>query len=216
MKLYSIDFSNYGNIVKQTLLEEGFDFETVTTAPNQDPEYLPISPMGKIPAAETANGVLSETRAILSYIAASHPDNTLFPKDAFAIARLEELYSLVDLYIEHQARRQLPEAMFGAPRDEATYADVKPKVERGLKALGSRFSPSPYVHGEFSVADIYLFHCLGLAATVMEVSYGWDILAEIDGMKDWFELVKSRKITESVLAERDVALAALRARLTKP
>ena len=48
----------------------------------------------------------------------------------------------------------------------------------------------------------------------MQVSYDWDILAEIDGMKDWFELVKSRKITESVLAERDVALAALQARRT--
>ena len=214
MKLYTIDFSNYGNIVKQTLLEEGFEFETVTTAPNQDPAYLPISPMGKIPAVETANGVLSETRAILSYIAASHPDNTLFPKDAFGLARLEELYSLVDLYVEHQARRQLPEAMFGAPRDASTYADVKPRVERGLQALASRFSPSPYVHGEFSVGDIYLFHCLGLAATVMQVSYDWDMLAEIDGMKEWFELVKSREITQGVLADRDQALAALLARRT--
>ena len=106
MKLYSIDVSNYGNIIKQTLLEEGFPFEMVKTPPNQEADYLAISPMGKIPAVETANGVLSETRAILSYIAASHPESTLFPTGAYTRAQHEELYSLVDLYIEEQARRQ--------------------------------------------------------------------------------------------------------------
>ena len=48
----------------------------------------------------------------------------------------------------------------------------------------------------------------------MQVSYDWDMLAEIDGMKEWFELVKSREITQGVLADRDQALAALLARRT--
>ncbi len=61
MKLYSIDVSNYGNIIKQILLEEGLPFEMVKTPPNQEADYLAISPMGKIPAVDTANGVLSET-----------------------------------------------------------------------------------------------------------------------------------------------------------
>ena len=102
---FSFDISNYGNIIKQTLLEGGLPFETVTTTPNQEADYLAISPMGKIPAVETANGVLCESRAILGYIAASHPENTLFPTDAYTKAQHEELYSLVDLYIEHPARR---------------------------------------------------------------------------------------------------------------
>ncbi|MGI9294092.1 MAG: glutathione S-transferase family protein [Pseudomonadales bacterium] len=212
MKLYGFDISNYTNIVKQTLLEEGFPFETVTTPPNQEADYLAISPMGKIPAAETENGVLCETRAILSYIAASHPENTLFPTDAYTKAQHEELYSLVDLYIEHPARRQLAEAFFSAPRNEATYAEVKPAVERGLRALDSRFSPSPYVFGEFSVADIYLFHCLNLASRLMQVSYDWDILAEVDGMSDWFERVKSREVTQRVLADQAEAMQAMMAK----
>lgn len=211
MKLYSFDISNYGNIVKQTLLEEDFSFETVTTAPNQEADYLAISPMGKIPAVETAQGVLSETRAILSYIAASHPENTLFPTDAYTRAQYEELYSLVDLYIEHPARRQLPEVFFSAPRNEPAYAEVRPAVERGLQALGSRFTPSPYVFGEFSVADIYLFHCLNLASRLMQASYDWDILAEVDGMNEWFELVKSREVTQRVLADQAQAIQAMMA-----
>lgn len=211
MKLYSSDISNYGNIIKQTLMEEGFEFETVKTLPNQKANYLTLSPMGKIPAAETVHGPLSETRAILSYIAASHPENTLFPSDAYSKAQHEELYSLVDLYIEHQARRQLPEIFFGAGRNESAYAEVKPAVERGLQALVSRFSPSPYVFGEFSVADIYLFHCLNLASTLMRASYDWDILAEVDGMNEWFELVKSREVTQRVLADQAEALQAVMA-----
>jgi glutathione S-transferase len=211
MKLYSIDVSNYGNIIKQILLEEGFPFEMVKTPPNQEGDYLTISPMGKIPAVETASGVLSETRAILSYIDASHPESTLFPTEAYNKAQHEELYSLVDLYIEQQARRQLPEVLFGAPRNESAYAEVKPAVERGLQALASRFSPSPYVFGEFSVADIYLFHCLNLASTLMQASYDWDILAEVDGMSEWFELVKNREVTQRVLADQADALQAMMA-----
>ena len=42
MKLHSIDVSNYGNIVKQTLLEEGFTFEMVQPPPNQEANYLAI------------------------------------------------------------------------------------------------------------------------------------------------------------------------------
>jgi glutathione S-transferase len=81
-----------------------------------------------------------------------------------------------------------------------------------LQALGSRFSPSPYVFGEFSAADIYLFHCLNLASTLMQASYGWDILAEVDGMSEWFELVKSREVTQSVLADQAEAMQAMMAR----
>lgn len=211
MKLYSSDISNYGNIIKQILLEEDIEFETVTTLPNQEASYLAISPMGKIPAVATTQGPLSETRAILSYIAASHPENTLFPDDAYNKAQHEELYSLVDLYIEQQARRQLPEVFFGAPRNEAAYAEVKPAVERGLQALASRFSPSPYLFGEFSVADIYLFHCLNLASSLMLTCYDWNILAEVDGMSEWFELVKGREVTQRVLADQAETLQALMA-----
>jgi glutathione S-transferase len=155
--------------------------------------------------------VLSETRAILSYIDASHPESTLFPTESYARAQQEELYSLVDLYIEQQARRQLPEVLFGAPRNESAYAEVKPAVERGLQALASRFLPSPYVFGEFSAADIYLFHCLNLASTLMQASYDWDILAEVDGMSEWFELVKNREVTQRVLADQAESLRAIMA-----
>ena len=211
MKLYGVCISNYFNIVKQTLLEEGFAFETVQSPPNQQADYLRISPMGKIPAAVTGDGVLCETRAILSYIDGAHPDNTLFPTSVYGRAQLEELFSLVDLYIEQQARRQLLEVMFDAPRNEAVCAEVRPAVERGLQALASRFSPSPYVFGEFSVADIYLFHCLHLTSLLMQASYDWDILAEINGLGKWFELVKSREVTQCVLADQAAALQALRA-----
>ncbi len=212
MKFYSIDVSNYGNIVKQTLMEMGIGFDVQATPPNQEAGFLEISPMGKIPAVETADGPLCETRAILRYIADSNPGNPLFPADPYRAAKQEELFSLVDLYVEAPARRQLGEVMVGAPRDESTYAEVKPAVERGMRALRQRFSPSPYALGEFSVADIYLFHCLGLARTLMQSSYDWDIFDEIPGMSAWFEQVEGRDITRRVLADQAEAIRAMRAR----
>ncbi len=212
MKLYSIDISNYGNIVKQTLMEMGIGFDTQRTPPNQEADYLAISPMGKIPAVETAEGPLCETRAILRYIADTNPGHALFPADPYRAARQEELFSLVDLYVEAPARRQLGEVMFGAPRNETSFTEVRQAVERGMRALGLRFSPSPYVLGDFSVADIYLFHCLTLARTLMRASYDWDIIGEIPGMGAWYELVENRDITRRVLADQAEAIKAMRAR----
>jgi glutathione S-transferase len=63
--------------------------------------------------------------------------------------------------------------------------------------------------GEFSVADIYLFQCLGLANRLMQATYDWDILAEVDGMSEWFELVKSREITQRVMADQAQAMQAM-------
>jgi hypothetical protein len=45
----------------------------------------------------------------------------------------------------------------------------------------------------------------------MQASYDWDILAEVDGMGEWFELVKSREVTQRVLADQAEALRAIMA-----
>ena len=68
MKLHGFSSSNYYNVPKLAFLEKGVKFEEIQsyTGVSHDykPEYLDKSPLGKVPALETPEGCISESRAI--------------------------------------------------------------------------------------------------------------------------------------------------------
>ncbi len=211
MKVHGADISNYFNIVKHISLETDLPIEFVHAVPKQKEQFLAISPMGKIPAAETDNGALSETRAILSYIDSMHPDNPLFVSDAWNKARTEELMSIADLYIESPARRLLGEIVFNGPRDDRAHEEVRGAVEKGLRAFSRRASLSPYLLGEeYSMVDVYVFYCLFLASQLMQGAYEWDILAEADGLQAWYELMSSKETTQKVVSDQAAFMKMMR------
>ena len=49
LKLHGFAVSNYFNMVKLALLEKGLDFEVKVVHGSQDPDFLAISPRGKVP-----------------------------------------------------------------------------------------------------------------------------------------------------------------------
>src|SRR5215469_1554010 len=56
----------------------------------RSPEYLAINPKGRVPAMVTDRGILTETPAILAFIAQSFPQAKLAPfEDAFALAEVQ-------------------------------------------------------------------------------------------------------------------------------
>lgn len=73
IKLYGSPLSNYVCMVKSALIEKQIPFEMVAARPSQDPAWLAMSAMGKIPCIQTESGYLAETRAILDYLEESSP-----------------------------------------------------------------------------------------------------------------------------------------------
>ena len=67
------------------LQEAGADYETVRldfrANEQRKPEYLAINPKGRVPALATDRGILTETPAILAFIAQSFPQARLAPLD---------------------------------------------------------------------------------------------------------------------------------------
>ena len=58
------------------------------------PEYLKINPKGRVPALVTDHGILTETPAILAYIAQSFPKANLAPiHDPFRFAEVQAFMS---------------------------------------------------------------------------------------------------------------------------
>ncbi|OHV85740.1 glutathione S-transferase family protein [Ensifer sp. LCM 4579] len=129
------------------------------------PEYLAVNPKGRVPALVTERGTLTETPAILTYIAQSFPEAELAPlDDPFEFARLQSFLSYLcsTVHVAHaHARRGARWA-----DDPAAQEAMKAKVPRNMADCFSLIESStfagPFVMGEvFTIADPYLFTIAG-------------------------------------------------------
>jgi glutathione S-transferase len=127
----------------------------------QSPEYLKVNPKGRVPALVTDYGTLTETPAILAYIAQTFPKAKLAPlDDAFAFAQVQAfnsyLCSSVHVAHAHKGRG------YRWATEETSYADMKRTVP---KSMGAAFAliekgmlKGPWVMGEqYTVCDPYLY-----------------------------------------------------------
>ena len=74
------------------------------TAEQRGDEYLSINPKGRVPALATENGILTETPALLAYIAQRFPEANLAPlSDPFEFARLQSFnaYMCATVHVAH-------------------------------------------------------------------------------------------------------------------
>src|SRR5262245_12823425 len=84
MKLKLYEFGPTRSIrVRWTLQELGVEFEPIpvnlVTGENRHPEFLNINPAGKIPVLVDRERVLTESVAIVLYLAEKYPDQGLLP-----------------------------------------------------------------------------------------------------------------------------------------
>src|SRR5579862_6967112 len=80
------------------LEETGAPYEAVrvdfASQAQRSPEYLAVNPKGRVPALVTESGTLTETPALLCFVAQHFPQAELAPlSDPFALARVQEFNS---------------------------------------------------------------------------------------------------------------------------
>lgn len=150
------------------LHEAGAPFDLVrldfAKAEQRGDAYLALNPKGRVPALATPQGVLTETPALLQFVAQQFPHANLAPlDDPFALAQMNELHSYLasTMHVAHAHGRR-------AARwadDPAAHAAMRAKVPETMTAcaqyLESRFD-GPWALGErYSVADGYLYTLTG-------------------------------------------------------
>jgi len=127
-------------------------------------DYLAINPKGRVPALVTEHGTLTETPAILAFIAQSFPQAKLAPTDPFAFAQVQSfndyLCATVHVAHAHKARG------YRWATEEASFADMKRKLAANMAACFALIEDGmlrgPWVMGEqYTICDPYLF-TLGL------------------------------------------------------
>ncbi|MEM8767455.1 MAG: glutathione S-transferase family protein [Pseudomonadota bacterium] len=147
------------------LREAGADFELklvdFASAEQRTATYHQVNPKGRVPALATEAGTLTETPAILGYIAQHYPDARLAPaEDAFQMARLQSFnaYLCGTVHVAHAHIRR-GERWADDPAAIAEMKRKAPEVVADCFALMEReLVDSPWVLGEaYSTADAYLF-----------------------------------------------------------
>lgn len=146
--------------------ESGLEYQrrliNVQTGQNQSSEYLAINPKGSVPALAVGDQVLTETHAILTYIADMVPQKQLLPLVGdFNRYRAHEWMNFLSSSV-HPAIRSIFRPSAYAGDDERASAQV---AEQGLAKLAevtlqveSKLDGKEWALGDhFSVVDGYLF-----------------------------------------------------------
>jgi len=134
--------------------------------------YLSLNCQGKVPTLIDADLVISESAAILNYIAALKPSSHLIPENDPALrVRYDQIGFFVlseleqPLWTSGKHRFALPEKVRVPAILDTT---VHWEFDKALEALGHLFNGKGYAIGNrFSMADILVAHTLNWAESFM-------------------------------------------------
>ena len=164
----------------------------------RSPAYLAINPKGRVPALVTAQGILTETPALLLYVAQRFPEAQLAPlDDPFLLARMQEVHSFLasTVHVAHAHGRRASRWADDEQAIAAMQAKMPRNMRDGFSEIEHHYLAGPWVLGErFSLADIYLFVVAGWLA-----SDGVDI-AEFPKVAAHHERMLARPTVQEALA----------------
>jgi glutathione S-transferase len=146
------------------LEEAGAPYEAVAvdfaSQAQRRPEYLAVNPKGRVPALVTENGTLTETPALLLFVAQRFPAAELAPlADPLALAQVQEFNSSLcsTVHVAHALGRR------GArwADDEAAIAAMRRKVTANVtecfELIEHKLLKGPWVVGDrYTICDPYL------------------------------------------------------------
>ncbi|MFS4581905.1 glutathione S-transferase family protein [Phaeobacter sp. C3_T13_0] len=122
--------------------------------------YAQINPKGRVPALVVDGGILTETGALLEYVADAAPDAHLRPDDPILLARMREVmfYLASTMHVNHA--HKLRGSRWASKT--SSYKDMQAKVPQTMAASCTHVSQyglrGPFVLGEETcLADFYLY-----------------------------------------------------------
>lgn len=128
---------------------------------HREPAYLAINPKARVPALVTPGGILTETPAMLAFLAQSHPGARLAPlDDPFAFAQLQAFSSYLcsTLHVAHAHRMRGHRWADDPSAIAAMQRKVPDSVGACYDLIERHLLKGPWVMGEaYTIADPYLF-----------------------------------------------------------
>lgn len=168
------------------LLEElGVHYTHQASAPRSE-SVTALYPAGKVPVLLDGDAVLTDSTAIMTYLADKHGALT-FPAGTIERAQQDGhthfILDEMDAILWTAARHSfiLPEEQ----RVEAIKEPLKWEFERSLQRLEERLGDGPYLMGEtVTIADLIATHCGGWAAGAKFPAPSARLSAYFDSLRD--------------------------------
>jgi glutathione S-transferase len=162
------------------------------TADNQQPWFARLNPNKAVPVLQDGDFVLTESSAILKYLAEAH-DATAYPKDPKQRARVNERMDWFATFFRHDVNYGLcyPEVLPKYRMSESAQGELaayyRPRALARFDVLDAWLAETPYVCGESITLADYLGVCF---ATLTELIH-MDLLAW-PNVQRWIAAMKNR------------------------
>jgi glutathione S-transferase len=125
------------------------------------PAYLAVNPKGRVPALATDRGILTETPAMLAFIAQSFPQARLAPVDdpfLFAEVQAFNSYLCATLHVAHSHRMRGNRWADDPAAIMAMQRKVPESVSACYELIEANMLRGPWVMGgSYTICDPYLF-----------------------------------------------------------
>ena len=193
MKLYMNAMSPNVRRVRLTAAVLGIDLEEkkldFTKGEHKNPEYLALNPNGAVPTLVDGDFVLTESRAIMQYLASKKPESGLLPRDEKARADVVRWQFWDASHFSPQlgtlAFEKMLKAMMGMGEpDQRKIDDALGNFRRFAAVLNKRLEGKKYVLGDaLTIAD------LTLASSLMYARQADAPLGEFPNVQAWFSRI---------------------------
>lgn len=193
MKLYMNALSPNVRRVRLTAAVLGINLEEklldFAKGEHKNPEYLALNPNGAVPTLVDGDFVLTESRAIMQYLASQKPESGLLPRDEKARADVVRWQFWDASHFSPQLGtftfEKLIKAMMGmGDPDQRKVDDALANFRRFAAVLNKRLEGKKYVVGDaLTIAD------LTLASSLMYAKQTEAPLGEFPNIQAWFSRI---------------------------
>lgn len=202
VKLHGYRYSVYNRAARLALLSKQVEYETVEINPFEKvpDDYLKLHPFVRVPVLTHGTFTLFETGAITRYVDRAFAGEPLQPEDPMALARMDQVISVIDTYAYWPMVRQVfSHGYFQARQGES--ADPE-QVQIGLEASARSLAFFDDVASEgqiltgstFTLADCHLVPMVDYFA---RAEPGKAALARYPAVQAWWDKVSALDVVQA-------------------
>ncbi|MDZ8084372.1 MAG: glutathione S-transferase family protein [Nostoc sp. DedQUE12b] len=195
--LYFAQRSPYARKVRIVLAEKQLPYEPKETdINNKPPEFLSLSPIGKVPVLVDENDlVFWDSTLIVEYLDETYPQPSFYPGSRIERLCCRQGEELADSLIDNVVALWY-ETRKGNQADFATQAKYQSSIDRILGVFEQKLTNSAYLFNEtLSAVDVAAISGLGYYS----LRFGHNLQQEYPKLRQWFELLHQRQSVYSTM-----------------
>ena len=159
LKLYDFPLSGHSHRIRLALSLLGIEYDLIpvdlANGEHKKPWYKTLNPAGQVPVLTDGDTVITESTAILSYLAKKYPDGEWIPTDAAGAAEVEKYFVAASTALAAGPARARLINLFNAPYDKTETIEAAHKY---LATLEAALDGKNYlVAGRPTFADVAIY-----------------------------------------------------------